>query len=122
MGKRPSPKRELPAALEILHLVIVEKGVATEELHATNQELGAILDGLLSIRGDLKGVIADDCFDGLAKTKEKPKTNPKLLDLGQLERQADEVLKKGQAVVEQSTMLRMKSQKVRAALLSTREG
>jgi DNA-binding CsgD family transcriptional regulator len=122
MDNRPSPEKQLSSALEYLHLVIVEKGVATDELQATNQELGAILDGLLSVRSDLKTAIGEDGLTSVSKSNGKPKTDPKALDLAQLERQADEVLKKGQAVVEQSMQLRMKSQKVRAALLSTLDG
>src|ERR1700677_392716 len=122
MQKRPSPDKELSSALQVLQLVLVEKNVATEELHATNQELGAILDGILSLRSDLKAVIAEDGFHGIARSQGEAKIDPKLLDFAQLERQADEVLKKSEAVVEQSMMLRMKSQKVRAALLASLDG
>jgi len=122
MQKRPSPEKQLSSALQVLQLIIVEKGIATDELQATNHELGAILDGILSMRGDLKAVIAEDGFHGITKSNGKPKIDPKLLDLPRLERQATEVLKKSQTVVEQSMILRMKSQKVRAALVSSLDG
>ena len=122
MDNRQSAEKQLSSALQYLHLVIVEKGAATEELQANNQELGAILDGLLSVRGDLGSVIADDDFHGVAQSNGKPKTDPKLLDLAQLKQQVEETLEKSRAAVEQSMMLRMKSQKVRAALLAAQDG
>jgi DNA-binding NarL/FixJ family response regulator len=120
MDNRQSAEKQLSSALQYLHLVIVEKGAATEELQANNLELEAILDGLLSVRGDLRSLIADDGFHGAAKSSSKP--DPKLLELAQLKQQAEETLEKSRAAVEQSTMLRMKSQKVRAALLAAPDG
>src|ERR1700722_17174078 len=108
MQKRPSPEKELSSALQYLQLVIVEKGVATDELQATNQELGAILDGILNVRMALKVVVAVDGFRGVPKSNGRPQIDPKLLDLAQLEQQADEILKNIQAVIEQAMMLRMK--------------
>jgi DNA-binding CsgD family transcriptional regulator len=122
MDNRQSVEKQLSSALQYLHLVIVEKGAAIDELHANNQELGSVLDGLLSVRADLRAVIADDGFHNLTRPNGKPRVDPGLLDLEQLERQAEEILKKGQAVVQQSIMLRMKSHKVRTAMLSTLDG
>jgi len=112
----------LLSALQYLHLVIVQKGAATEELQANNHELGAILDGLLSVRGDLRAIIAEDGFHGVTKSNGKPKIDPKLLDLAQLKQRMEETLEKGRTAVEQSMMLRMKSQKVRTALIATQDG
>jgi DNA-binding CsgD family transcriptional regulator len=122
MDNRSSPEKQLSSALQYLHIVIVEKRAATDELHANNQELGAVLDGLLTVRGDLKAVISEDGFADFEKPNGKQKVDPKLLDLAELEQQADQVLKKAQSVVAQSIKLRTKSQKVRAALLSTLDG
>jgi DNA-binding CsgD family transcriptional regulator len=122
MDNRQSPEKQLSTALQYLQRVIVEKGAATDELQANNLELGAILDGLLSVRSDLRAIIAEDGFHGVTKSQSKPKTDPKLLDLAQLKRQLEETMEKCQAAVEQSMMLRVKSQKVRAALLSTLDG
>jgi FixJ family two-component response regulator len=58
----------------------------------------------------------------VSKSNGRPKTDPKLLDLAQLKQQLEETLQKGRAAAAQSTMLRMKSQKVRAALLAAQDG
>jgi DNA-binding CsgD family transcriptional regulator len=122
MDNRPSPEKQLSSALQYLHIVIVEKRAATDELHANNQELGAVLDGLLTVRGDLRAVIAEDGIADIERPNGKAEIDTNLLDLAELERQADRILKKGQAVVAQSIMLRTKSRKVREALLSTVDG
>lgn len=122
MDNSQSVEKQLSSALQFLHMVIVEKGVATDELDASNQELRAVLDGLLSLRGDLRSVLAEDGFQGVTKPNGKPRIDPALLDLAQLEQQAEQILKRGQAVVQQSMRLRSKAQKVRTALLSTLDG
>jgi DNA-binding CsgD family transcriptional regulator len=122
MDNRQSAEKQLSSALQYLHLVIVEKGAATEELQANNQELSAILDGLLSVRNDLKALIGEDGFHGGAQTNGRPKTEAKLMDLAQLQQQMEVTLEKGRAAIEQSILLRIKAQKVRAALLAAQDG
>jgi DNA-binding CsgD family transcriptional regulator len=122
MDIRVSVEKQLLSALECLHLVIAERTVATDELYANNQELGALLDGLLSTRADLRAVIAEDGFHRVPKSESRPKPDAKTLDLAQLEALADQLLKKNQAIVEQSIVLRMKSQKLRTAIISLYDG
>jgi DNA-binding CsgD family transcriptional regulator len=122
MENRQSAEKQLSSALQYLHLVIVEKGAATEELQANNHELAAILDGLLSVRGDLRTMIAEDVSHGTDKPNGRLKTDLKLLDLAQLQQRVEETFEKSRAAIEQSTILRMKSQKVRAALLAAQDG
>jgi DNA-binding CsgD family transcriptional regulator len=116
MDTRILPENQLSAALHYLQLVIVEKGAATDELQASNQELKAILEGLLTIRDELRSVAADDGSAGVS-TFIRPAPDPGNLDLPKLKREADLILKKGQAIVQESILLRMRSKKVRAALV-----
>jgi DNA-binding CsgD family transcriptional regulator len=121
MDNRQSAEKQLSSALQYLHLVIIEKGAATDELHANNQELGLILDGLLSVRSDLSAILAEDGLASITTSNGQPKTDP-IPDQAQLERQAGQILERGRSVIQQSMLLRTKSQKVRAALLSTLDG
>lgn len=113
MDNRP-PADQLSSALHCLHLVIAGKGAAIDELHANNQELGAILDGLLNGRSDLRAALETDGFHAISYSP--PKAEVGNLDLAELERQAELTLKKSQAAIQESMQLRMKAQKVRAAL------
>jgi len=127
MQKRPSPEKELSSALQSLQQLILENSIANDELQASNQELGAFLDGLLNVRADLRAIIAEDGFHGIPKSNSKPsdsfeEKDSKPAELAQLRRHAEEISTKGQALVEQSTMLRMKLQKVKGALLSSLDG
>jgi DNA-binding CsgD family transcriptional regulator len=114
MDHRLPVDQESPAALQCLYLAIVEKGAAIDELHANNQELEAVLDGLLSVRGDLRTALETDGFRGILYCP--PKADSKELNLAGLERQAELIAKKSQAVVQESMQLRAKARKVRAAL------
>jgi DNA-binding CsgD family transcriptional regulator len=115
-----SPEKQLSSALQCLHLIIAEKATAADELQASNQELEAILEGLLSIRGDLKAVTVDGYPSVSNSNGSAPDTSN--LDLVQLKRQADLLLERSQAAVRQSILLRMKAKKVRAALLGSVDG
>lgn len=113
MDNRP-PADQLSSALHCLQLAIAGKGDAIDELHANNQELASILEGLLSGRADLRAALETDGFHGI--TYSPPKADGRNLDLADLERQAELISKRSQAVLQESTQLRMKAQKVRAAL------
>ena len=63
MDKRPSPEKQLSAARQYLHIVLLEQRAATEELQASNRELAAILDEFLSFRSELRAV-AGNHLDG----------------------------------------------------------
>ncbi len=112
-------EKQLNSALQCLQRVIVEKGACIDELRANNQELGAILDGLLSSRADLRVALETDGFHSLpdfSNSNRKPKADAQDLDLAELERQTELILEKGQAAIQESLLLRMKAKKVRAAL------
>jgi DNA-binding NarL/FixJ family response regulator len=119
MVNRPSAD-QLSSALHCLQLVIAGKGAAIDELHANNQELGAILDGLLVGRSDLRAALESDGFHGILYSP--PNAEVKNLDLAELERQAELISKMSQAVLQDSMRLRMKAQKVRSALSAADNG
>ena len=115
------PEDQLSSALEYLSLALIEKCVVIDELQASNQELGAILDWLLSARDDLRDVTVCDDFSLISNSNEA-RGIPDNLDLAQLKREADSILKRGQFVVQESMLLRMRSEKVRAALVLPVDG
>ena len=54
MDKNDSAEQQLSAALNCLHLLVIEKSAATDELQANNLELRAVLDALLRVRGEMR--------------------------------------------------------------------
>jgi DNA-binding NarL/FixJ family response regulator len=114
MDNRISADQHLSAALHSLHRLIVGKGAAIDELHANNQELGAVLDGLVSTHSDLRAALETDGFHGYIYNP--PNADLEELNLADLEQQAELIAKKSQAVVQESMRLRMRAKTVRAAL------
>jgi DNA-binding CsgD family transcriptional regulator len=121
MDNRLPADQQLSAALHFLHLVLVGKGTAIEELHANNQELGAILDGLLSVRSDLRPALETDGFH-TQPLSHKPSADGKDLNLADLARQAELLFQKSEAAVHESLALRAKARNVRTALTIARDG
>jgi DNA-binding CsgD family transcriptional regulator len=122
MENRLSADQQLSAAFQCLQRVIVGKGVAIDELHASNQELGEVLDNLLNARGDLRASLESDGFHGIVYTEVQPKGDPRDLKLEDLERQAEVVLRKCQTVIQESMQLRAKAKKMRAVLSAASDG
>lgn len=121
MPTRLSAETQLSSALQCLHLVIVEKGIVTDELQANNQELAAILEALLNVRSELRAMATNGDFPGVSNS-DNLTPDPNNLDFPQLKREADLIVRKGRAAVQESSLLRTKSAKVRAALLHAVNG
>jgi DNA-binding CsgD family transcriptional regulator len=104
--------------------VIVETGAATGELQANNQELEAIIEGLLSVRGDLRAVFSDNSFSSFEKPITQTAGNQDADMDGRFDfhGQTEWIVGKSQAVIKQSESLRTKSKKVREALLHPIDG
>jgi DNA-binding NarL/FixJ family response regulator len=115
MDKRLSAEHDLSSALQCLHLIIVEKRAATDELHASNQELEAVLQGLLTIRGDLKAIASDGAGD-VPHFQNGYAPPPNGLTLPQLKQEMDLTAKRAQDAMRDSILLRMKSKRLREAL------
>jgi DNA-binding CsgD family transcriptional regulator len=124
MADRSSEENLLSSAQQCLYQVIVETGAATGELQANNQELEAIIEGLLSVRRDLKAVVSDNSFSSF----EKPVTDTDSNQDGDMDARFDfhghteRIVEKSQAVIKHSIWLRTKSKKVREALLHPVDG
>jgi hypothetical protein len=71
MENRLPAENLVSTAQRCLYQVIVETGAISGELQANNQELEAIIEGLLSVRHDLRAVFSDNSFSSL----EKPSTH-----------------------------------------------
>jgi DNA-binding CsgD family transcriptional regulator len=120
MGNHLSAEQQLSSALHCLRCVIAGKSAAIDELHANNQEVGAVLDGLLSTRVDLKTALETDGYHDFLYSA--PKFESKDTDLPEIERQADLISKRSEAVIQESMRLRMKVKKVQAALSANGAG
>jgi len=120
MDQGPSAEKQLSAARECLHIVLVEQRAAIEELQATNRELAAILEELLSVRSELRAVVGNHAErNGVARLEAPhPKAVPEDVDIEQLQVKADRARQAAQHAVRESALLRQRSQKVRAALRS----
>jgi DNA-binding CsgD family transcriptional regulator len=130
MDQYPTAQEMLSSARQYLDQLILNQRAAIEELQANNRELAAILEEFLSVRGELRGVAGNHSGgDGLAQVangnglarvakarqlKAAPKPND--LDLAQLQREAGRTQKTGQHAIEESALLRQRSQNVRLAL------
>jgi len=120
MEKPPPADEQFSIALHYLHRVIVGKGEALDELRANNQELGTVLDRILSVRSDLRAALETDGFHGI--TYSPPAVDGKDLDLAELTRQAELLSKKYPAVIQESMQLRMRAKKVREAVAIAGDG
>jgi DNA-binding CsgD family transcriptional regulator len=124
MAKYPTAEEMLSSARQFLHLVILDQRAAIEELEANNRELAAILEELLSVRGELRGVAGNGVAgnngngNGFWRPAEapQPKAAPTDLRLAQLQREAGQAQQTGQHAMRESALLRQRSQTVRLAL------
>jgi hypothetical protein len=60
MEKHPRNTKQIRAARDFLHCVILEQRAATEELKASNRELESVLEDLVSSRAELKNLAVDE--------------------------------------------------------------
>src|SRR5262249_19112909 len=119
MEKSSRNTKQIRAAREFLHCVILEQRAATEELKASNRELESLLEDLLSSRTDLKSMAHED---------EQPENHPARRrdaeppdqSLSRLRREIDAVLEEGATAVRDSVRLRRRARKLREALQAAR--
>jgi DNA-binding CsgD family transcriptional regulator len=126
MENRLPDENRLSSAQQCLYQVIVETGAATGELQANNQELEAIIEGLLSVRRDLRAVFSDNGSSSFAKptahTGNNQNGDGNMDGRFDFSGHAERIVENSQAVIKQSISLRTKSKQVREALLHPVDG
>jgi DNA-binding CsgD family transcriptional regulator len=121
MEKRAQDNKQLRGARDCLHRVILEHKAATEELSSSNRELEALLQEVLEVRSDLRtayeDVVIQEQPGPLPPARRRPRPlAAKDVDLTRLEREAERVLHKAREAVQESTLLRLRSKRLRSAL------
>jgi DNA-binding CsgD family transcriptional regulator len=114
MDKRIRNTKQIRAARDFLHGVILEQRAATGELKACNCELETLLEELLSGRADLKGLPADGEED--PPLRRRRDGEPADQSLSRLRREIEAVLDEGAAAIRNSVRLRRRSERLRHAL------
>src|SRR5215831_15417918 len=114
MEKQPRNTKQIRAARDFLHCVILEQRAATEELKASNRELESLLDDLISSRADLKSVATDEGEGMLPRRRRE--AEPAEQSLSRLRREIESVLDEGAAAVHESVRLRRRARRLREAL------
>jgi DNA-binding CsgD family transcriptional regulator len=124
MDKPSRNTKQVRAAREFLHCVILEQRAATEELKASNRELEFLLEDLVSSRNDLKHLAVDgeqeaglEAGNGARRRREPDPPDQTLM---QLRREIEAVLEEGAAAVRDSVRLRQRARKLRDALQAGR--
>jgi DNA-binding NarL/FixJ family response regulator len=117
MEKRLRNTKQVRAARDFLHCVILEQRAATEELKASNRELESLLEDLVSSRADLKS-IAEDKEEPAAYRRRDPE--PADRSLSRLRREINTVLEEGAAAIRDSVRLRRRARQLREALHAAR--
>lgn len=122
MDKRPRNTRQVRAAREFLHCVMLEQRAATEELKASNRELESLLDDLVSSRSDLKNTIAEEeeVPENLAGQRRRPGPDPADQSVTQLRREIEAVLEAGAAAVQDSVRIRKRARRMRELMQTLR--
>ncbi len=121
MEKRPQDDKQLRVARHFLHRVILEQKAATEELTSSNRELQALLEQVLEVRADLRTAYEDVTLtEGGAEPPPAIRRGrpamAKDLDMARLEKEGETVLQKAREAVRESTLLRLRSKRLRSAL------
>jgi len=114
MEKQPRNTKQIRAARDFLHCVILEQRAATEELKASNRELESLLDDLISSRADLKSIAPDEGEGALPRRRRE--AEPAEQSLSRLRREIESVLDEGAAAVHESVRLRRRARRLREAL------
>lgn len=114
MEKRPRNPQPLMAAREILRSVIVEQRAATEELHASNRELGQLLDEVLASRSDLRYLA--DAEVKATEPLQPPRRRSANTRPDAIELELEEILERAGQAIHESAHLRQRSRKIREAL------
>ena len=114
MEKDPRNTKQIRAARDFLHCVILEQRAATEELKASNQELKSLLDDLVSSRAELKNLAIDEGEEPVSSRRREAETADH--SLGRLRREIESILDVGAAAVRDSVRLRKRARKLREAL------
>jgi len=117
MEKRPRNRKQVRAARDFLHCVILEQRAATEELKASNRELESLLEDLLSSRQDLRQ-IADEPEEEPPphRHRRRPDMEPPDQSITELRREVEDVLEAGSAAVRDSVRLRRRARRLREAM------
>jgi DNA-binding CsgD family transcriptional regulator len=118
MERRHRNTKQIRAARDFLHCVILEQRAATEELKASNRELESLLEDLLSSRADLKGTAFDP--EEEVQPARRRDSEPADQSLSRLRREIDSVLEEGAAAVRDSVRLRQRARRLREAMQSGR--
>jgi DNA-binding CsgD family transcriptional regulator len=114
MEKRSRNTKQIRAARDFLHCVILEQRAATEELKASNRELESLLQDLVSSRTDLKSIAADE--EGNPPPHRRREGESTDRSLSRLRREIESVLDEGAAAVRDSVRLRRRARRLREAL------
>jgi DNA-binding NarL/FixJ family response regulator len=119
MEKSSRNTKQIRAAREFLHCVILEQRAATEELKASNRELESFLEDLLSSRADLKGMSQEEEAEEDQSACRRD-GDPPDHSLSRLRREIESVLEEGATAVRDSVRLRRRARRLREALQAGR--
>ena len=116
MDNRQRKPSQIGKARHFLQCVILEQQAATEELRASNGELARLLEEILASRSELKSLGSDD---GDEPTPPPSRPDARDRSVAELKREAEALLERAGAAIQDSMRLRKRSERIREALRKT---